>query len=88
MNNKCLTTDEIYKLNEGQEVVVTWSGGNGPHNAIIKHRHGAVYAMSPTSLDYYKGHKVQESLETRKRYGFKNKYPLHGLTIKESVNNQ
>ena len=37
-----LTQDEVDALPEGTEVVVTWSGGNGPHTYRIVHVNGEV----------------------------------------------
>lgn len=32
---KYLTQEEVDALPEGAEVIITWSGGNGPHKYII-----------------------------------------------------
>ena len=39
-----LTVEQIRALPKGAEVVVTWSGGNGPHRYHIAHRDATVYA--------------------------------------------
>lgn len=34
-----LTVKEILELTDGTEVVVTWDGGNGPHQYTVRIRH-------------------------------------------------
>ncbi len=40
-----LTAEQIDALPDGAEVVVTWSGGNGPHRYTVARRHGMVLAV-------------------------------------------
>ena len=40
MKDDLLTQDEVNNLKEGTKVIIVWSGGNGPHEYIIKKREG------------------------------------------------
>lgn len=42
-----LTQEQVDALPEGAEVVVTWSGGNGPHRYTIGVKHSIRYALLP-----------------------------------------
>ncbi len=43
MNNmeKLLTQNEVDNLPEGTKVIITWTGGNGPHEYMIHKRKGS-----------------------------------------------
>ena len=41
-----LTADEVASLPEGTHVIVTWSGGNGPHKYVVHHHGGRAYALT------------------------------------------
>lgn len=45
-----LTVEEIKALPEGAEVVVTWSGGNGPHRYRVAYEMGWPGVMAPGDL--------------------------------------
>jgi hypothetical protein len=48
MTQPPLTAEEVAALAEGTPVVVTWSGGNGPHRYVITvDPRGARYAWPP-----------------------------------------
>ena len=44
---KSLTQKEVNMLVDGTKVMVTWSGGNGPHTYILRHRFGMPCAYHP-----------------------------------------
>lgn len=41
-----LTEEQVAELPEGAKVVITWSGGNGPHTYEIHQCAGQTYAWS------------------------------------------
>lgn len=41
------TAAEVSALRHGDEVVVTWGGGNGPHRYVVHEVHGRLYARAP-----------------------------------------
>lgn len=45
LNAAPLTREEVATLEDGARIVVTWSGGNGPHEYVAKRQHGKVYAV-------------------------------------------
>ena len=45
MSKPPLTQPEIDALPDGTGVIVTWSGGNGPHRYTISRRHGYTAAF-------------------------------------------
>lgn len=40
-----LTAEELKALADGVEVIITWSGGNGPHHYAIEQAGGTTYAQ-------------------------------------------
>lgn len=47
-----LTADEVAELPDGEPIVVTWTGGNGPHPYVVAvDRYGDRYAALNTNLD-------------------------------------
>lgn len=42
-----LTQEQVNALPEGTAVIVTWSGGNGPHRYTIGVKHDVRYAVLP-----------------------------------------
>jgi hypothetical protein len=48
-----LTAEEVAALPHGAEVVIGWSGGNGPHRYFIHREAGLVYARSPHEGDHF-----------------------------------
>lgn len=43
-----LTAEEVEKLPNGTKVIITWSGGNGPHRYVIQRiRYGTIIARMP-----------------------------------------
>ncbi|GAB3380904.1 hypothetical protein NCG89_00940 [Spongiibacter taiwanensis] len=50
-----LTQDEVNALETGAEVVVLWSGGNGPHKYRVVNDNGLVWAEAPHSPGYNSG---------------------------------
>lgn len=47
-----LTESEVRALDEGTPIIVTWSGGNGPHRYIFtKDEHGEPYAWAKDLSD-------------------------------------
>jgi len=54
----CLTQEEVDALPEGTEVVITWSGGNGPHRYTISKYQGASYTTITASGVSHPGHRI------------------------------
>lgn len=52
---KALTQDEVNALQTGTEVMIRWSGGNGPYLCRIVNEHGMVWAESKHSPGYVVG---------------------------------
>lgn len=50
MHGKLLTQDEVDGLPEGTPVLITWSGGNGPHRYTIKRFYNYAIAKEADSL--------------------------------------
>lgn len=40
-----LTPEEVAALGDGTEVVILWSGGNGPARYVVEQRDGTTYAQ-------------------------------------------
>lgn len=41
-----LTKEELNRLPDGTRILVTWSGGNGPHRYVLRFKHGAAFAVT------------------------------------------
>lgn len=40
-----LAMEELRRLPDGSEVMVTWSGGNGPHRYVLRWHYGTPWAF-------------------------------------------
>lgn len=48
--NKALTQEEVDALPDGTKVLITWSGGNGPHEYEVVQKNGLAYAKWVSSF--------------------------------------
>lgn len=73
-----LTVEEIKALEPGTRIVVTWSGGNGPHEGVVVH-------------DEYEGVSYESEREARHpllRWPHSQKRPLNRVTLAPPSNSK
>ena len=76
-----ISYDDMFKLEEEQEVIIVWSGGNGPHKYIISRIYGTVYALTRYEYEDLKnGNRVSFSSGSLRQIG---EYPLTQVFIEK-----